>query len=882
VAKEPFYCRLFRALLRLFPAEFRGDFGEQMAADFDDQRREVAAQPRETRRLWFRTVLDLAARAPREHLDVLWRDVVHALRHLRRRPVSAAAAVLSLAIGVGLNAAIFSVVYGVQWRELPLADGDRLVQIGSVRPGGGTVGDMPPELYDNLSARLPSLEALAVAELVFAPLTLVEPAEPRSLFCTAVTPAFLEILGVTPMLGRDFTGEEYAQSLAHRSRATGADRYTVPRATLLGHTEWQRQFGGDADAVGRLVRVRGGDRVEIVGVMGPEVESLAGIVPTDCWIPQDRPENAGDVDPWDDSNLVAFGRLAPHASVDHVRIELEALQAASGSEPGPYALGALTLRDQLVGPARLLLSLVFGAVVCVLLVTSANVANLLLGWTAGRRDELATRVALGATRVRLVRQSLTESLVVAVAGGAAGVLLAVWATPALVAWAPTDIPRLEGVSVGWRTIAFAALVSAGVGVCCGVVAAVPLLRRTRTAVQSGIGRVTTRVGRLRQGLAVAEISLALILLVGATLMVRSVRALGAIDLGFDPSGVVSVGLPGRWGLDDRLEPRKTYLEIVEAVKTLPGVQAAGVGLGPLTVGAGMAWGGPTITDDGRTLTVRIRVDDVSPGYFEALGVRLLAGRFLDERDTIEQGAPPILVNATAARTFWGDRDPIGRSLTFGTSGSEQIVVGVIDDLREASLVAEPGPTLYQVSARESMFLSTLMLVRTDRNPEALIPSIRSIVRSIDPYAPPATVTPLQDYIDRETAPRRFVLQTVGLFSLLGLGLAVMGVYGVLAAFVTQRVPEIGVRMAFGATSSNVVRFVLHQGWRLAAIGVPLGLAGAVALNGTMRAQVYGVSTLDPATYVVAALCLLLATVAACLIPARRAARRDPVAALRAE
>lgn len=368
----------------------------------------------------------------------------------------------------------------------------------------------------------------------------------------------------------------------------------------------------------------------------------------------------------------------------------------------------------------------------------------------------------------------------------------------------------------------------------------------------------------------SEVALALMLAVAATLMVRTVRALGAIDLGFDARAVVSAGL-GSTGADVRTA-------IVERVKTLPGVKAAGIGVGPLAGGMGI--GGLVIPGDSRDFGL-VRVDPVSPGYFEALGTRLVAGRLFAPDDAVRGGPAVILVNQSAARTFWRGSDPIGKTVLINQTEALR-VIGVIADVRESSLEEEPGPALYQLSNQSRNFVANSMLIRVDGDPEALVPQIRAVIRSMDPEQPFRGVQPLQERIDLAMAPRLFLLRVIGVFSLLGLILAVVGVYGVLAEFVIQRVPEIGVRMAFGATAANVVALILGQGTRLVAIGLLIGLAGAVLLRDVMSTLVYGVRPSDPLAYLTAGLLLFAAAVAACALPARRAARLDPVVALRTE
>jgi putative ABC transport system permease protein len=870
--------RLFRALLRLFPAEFRGDFGDQMSADFHDQRRATDGRPRELRRLWTRTTFDVVARALYEHLDVLRRDAVYALRTLRRHPVSTATAVLSLAIGIGLNSAVFSVVNGVLWRDLPFPDSDRLVQIGTVTPDDPMLSPFPAAWYADVQQGARQIEGIAGAE--FETITILEPGDPRQLACQAVTPNFFDLLGTRPLLGRRFTSEEHARSRADRARASGRPS---PRVMILSHTLWQEQFFSDRAVPGRRLRLAGGDRVEIVGVMGPDIASLDPLTRASCWTP-------GEPDPAlrFGGSLLAIARLAPDASLQEAQAELDVLGAnlpRRATEPRTFArptspgasLRAVMLHDRIVGDVRAQLVLLLGAVICVLLVTCANIANIFLARAAGRREELATRVALGATRARLTREMLTEALAVAIAGGMSGFLVAVWAVPALIAAAPPAVPRLREIGIDWSTFAFTALVTALVGTGCGLLASMAVHRRRGPALVPGASRATPRASRLRQGLAVAEIALALMLVIGATLMVRTVRALGAVELGFDPSRVISVELPSAADPLDLAGRQQLHAAIAERVKAQPGVRAAGVGLGPML--GGMFYGGLTIPGDPRDLG-SARVDAVSPGYFEALGVRLVAGRFFEERDTAPDATPMIVVNERAARSYWNGADPIGRTLLMGKDPLQ--VVGVIADLREAGLEAEPGPTVYQLSTQSRNFVAGSMLIKVDGDPEALVPAIRSIVRSVNPEAPFRGVAPLQARIDRQTAPRRFVLQAIGLFSIIALVLAVVGVYGVIAEFVGHRVPEIGVRMTFGASTGDVARLILRQGWNLARVGVPLGLIGAVLLRGTMSTMVYGVETLDPLTYVAAALALLGATAIACAVPARRASRLDPVIALRAE
>jgi len=862
--------RVYQWLLRLFPAEFRGDFGDDMRADFDDQRRDVHGRSRAAVALWLRTLGDLLRRAPREHLDVLWRDARHGVRVMRRHPVSTITVIVSLALGIGLNSAVFSVVNGVLWRDLPLPESDRLVILNAFTPAESSPQLLSSSGFLEITRRVTTVDRVAAGR--FAPLTIVDPIEPELVGCFAVSEDYFDVLRSVPTLGRGFTRADYDVSIAHWA-AQPPDKSRsnpVPHVMILSHALWQRQFRADPRVIGRQVVLTGGDRVQIVGVMGPELGALAGAVFGQCWVPEapDPVQTAG--------MMIAIGRLRTDTSLDQANAELALVSRQLPISPTSPSADAITLRaepmvDRITSRVRPQLMFLFGAVVCVLLVTCANVVSMFLAHVAGRRDELATRVALGASRATLVRQTLTEVMSIAALGGASGFVLAVLGVPVLVAMAPPNVPRLRQIDIDWATFAFTSIVSVAVGLACGLLASMPARGtpgRLFGAVRAG---AEPNAARFRRTLTVAEIGLALMLVIAAALMVRTVRALNGIELGFDPAHVVAADLST---LGNRAQQQQ--IEIVERVKALPGVRAAGVGAGPLS-GGGMAMGGVIVSGDSRRFT--LGVDAVSPGYFEALGARLLAGRFFEPTDT-RPGLPQmILLNDTAARTFWPQASAVGRTI-FINKTEELIVIGVVADTRGSNLDEDAGPMMYQLSVQSRNFGVSTMLIRTDGDPAVLVPQIRAIIRSLNREQPFSGVRPLQQRIDSFLAPRLFVLRLIGLFSVLGLMLAIVGVYGVVAEFVAQRVPEIGVRMAFGATAADVLRLILGQGSRLVIAGVVLGVAGAALLRGAMKTMVYNVDTLDPLTYAIACVSLVAATTAACLIPARRASRLDPAVALR--
>jgi predicted permease len=795
---------------------------------------------------------------------------MYAIRVLRRHPASSALAIVSLALGIGLNTAVFSVVESVLWRSLPFPESERLVSVGPVPPSGHQPVQMLSRTFLDLQDRARTFDALAAGAIQA--VTIVDPGEPSQVGCLAVSERFFDVLGAKPALGPGFSPADFDAAFAGRGSPDGPVR--TPGAIVLGDTLWRTRFGSDPAVVGKQIRVTGGDRIQVVGVMGPELQSVGRAVPGQCWFP-DVPDAAQGA--W--RPRIVVGRLAEGRSIGEANAELEVIGRSLGEVEASGdrdTLRAVGMVDGMVGQVRTQLLFLFGAVICVLLVTCANVANLFLAHAAGRRAELATRVALGASRGRLVRQSLTESLVISLVGGLSGFVLAIWAVPLLVSLAPADLPRLRQIGIDWATFAFTLGISVAVGLLCGLLASLPARSSPRTLFGAVQAVTTPRAMRIRRAVTVCEVALALMLAVAASLMVRTVQALGAIDLGFDPAGVVAADLrsTGR----DFAVTQEFHLAVIERVKALPGVRAAGIGMGPLF--GSMFTGGLVVPGNKRDFGL-VRVDAVSPGYFEALGASLLAGRFFESRDVVGGGPAVILVNRTAARTFWGDSDPIGKSVLINKT-QEHRVVGVIADIRGSTLEQDPGPAIYQLSNRSENFLAGSMMIRVDGDPEALVPQIRTIIRSMSPETPFSGITPLQARIDQAMAPRVFILRVIGLFSVLGLLLAVVGVYGVLAEFVVQRVPEIGVRMAFGATARDVLALVIGQGVWLVIVGVALGLTGAVLLRGVMSTLVYGVRPLDLPAYLTASVLLFTATVAACAVPARRASRLDPAVALRSE
>jgi predicted permease len=822
----------------------------------------------------YRAILKLF---PREHLEILLRDASYALCLFRRRPGMTASAVFTLAIGIGLTAAVFSVVYGVMWRSLPLPESERLVNLSEVSPvpKSELIGVSPANFLDwQKEAR--TLDALAT--IGWTPVRIVQHSFAEEVEGAAVSADFFRVVPASVTLGRLLNAGDYEPlSTQLAARNPSAPRPAlVPTAAVLGYRLWQRQFGGRTDIIGQRVAL-GRGTVQIVGVL--EKDFVFPLAPkAECWLP-----DVLEPDQRRARYLTAIGRLAPGSTVAAAQAEFDViasrLEAAYPDANKGRSARVTSLREHVTAGVQTQLWFLFGTAICVLLIACANVSSLLLTHTSGRQRELLTRVALGASRAHLVRQALTEGLVLAAAGGIAGFLIAWWAVPSLVALAPPNIPRLTEIVLGWEALAFAALASVCVGLTCGLAASVTAGRSALDATLRSTGAAGGyQGGRFRQALIVGEIALALLLAVAAGLLVQTIRAVNALPLGYDPSNVISIGFAPdvRAMLDGAASKARLEADLTESIRSLNGVIAAGVGSRPLNPG-GMNTAIRLPGDP--THDVRITIDAVGPGYLEALGARLLEGRLFHDRDGLKS-EPVALVNETAAKRHWPG-GAIGRA--FFHNGKRPIrIVGVLNDVRRTGLEADPEPTLYLPSAQTSTFWTNNLLVRTSGDPRELLPAIRTVVRQAYPELPLTRIQTLAERLSEVTAPRRFTLWLTSLFSIIALGLAVIGIYAVVMESVVQRVPEIGVRMALGASADGVMRMVLRRGAWMIGIGVALGTAAALAMNGVMAAFVFRVPTTDPLSFGMACLALTAAGLLACAIPARRASRIDPVVALRME
>jgi putative ABC transport system permease protein len=887
--------RFYRRLLRLFPADFRGDFGDDMIATFADQRREALARggSMAALRLWWDTIRGIATTAPREHLDMLRGDVRYALRNLRRNPAFTIVAVLALAVGIGANTAVFTIVNGVLLRALPYQNPDRLVAIFEKVPGA-------PVAKFEFSA--PDYEFMRGAARSFAgmftfrnqSLELSGAGEAQRVIGARVSPEMFGVLGVAPLLGRALTPDDDRQNA---------------KVAVLDYGLWSRAFGRDPLVLGRTISL---DRQPyiVVGVMGDRFEFPPRGVgrnfePASVFLP--IAYSARERQAWGmmyNNTLVA--RLRAGVSVERARGELASLAASLIEQYPPIlqqsgflaglSLPLVPFADEVVGETRRMILVLMGAVAFVLLIGCADVANLMLTRAGSRQREIAVRSALGASPARVVRQLLTEGVVLASIGGAAGLLLAWSSMQAMLALAGDALPRAGSVAFDRSVVAFSVVLALVTPLLFGVVPALrATLRSTFEALKDGSHGSTAGQGRQRLlgGLVVAQIALALMLSVGAGLLARSFVRLLASNPGFRPEQAVtaSVQLPtGRYANGQQV--KAFYRQAADAVRAIPGVTAAGAGTDrPLHIQERRTFTADATAVRMPTLNRVIAASWTAGSYFEALGVPLKRGRFLTDDDG-RTDARVVVISEMMARRLWPDRDPIGHQIKWGidvpeNTGPWMTIVGVVGDVNQSALGTDVIPQTYEPIDQQpdgpvNFYRRVNLIVRANSDPTSVLSAIRGVMQRLDPELPLSDSMTAVDVVSESVKPQRFSMTVVGLFALVALGLAAIGIFGVLANTVAQQTHDIGVRMALGADGATVMWSVLSRALTLMAIGVAIGTAGALALTRVMAGLLYEVQPTDAATFVGSAVLLAALAVAASLIPAWRATRVDPLIALRAE
>ena len=819
-------------------------------------------------------------------MEAFWRDVRFALRGLGRSPAFTAIAVLTLGLGIGANTAIFSVVNAVLLRPLAYGDPDRLVSLSSGFSARGVTN--VPVSAPELEAYRHEVDALQDAAGAWPiNINLTGYGEPERIAAAVVSPNFFSVLGVAPALGRDFTTEDTGGRIGY--------------VALISYELWQRRFGGDPAAIGKTVRLDD-DPITIIGVMprGFRHPIDNAVAPLELWAPIDLTNP----DPTFVNNrqvrvLSVVARLKPGRAIGEVQRSLDALRERwYGEYPEAYSraagwrVDAVPLAERLVGKVRPALLILLGAVGCVLLIGCANVANLLLARATTRGREIAIRTAMGGSRGSIVRQLLTESLVLAALGGALGLLLAVWGTSGLSELASLYLPRAREIGIDRAVLAFTAglivLTGVGFGLLPALQASRPdlqsVLKDTGKGMSAGAGR-----SRLRSGLVVLEVALALVLLAGAGLLLRSFERLVRVEPGFNPDGLLTLQLWLPWpnapekGRFFTPQQRLAFFDrAVAAVEGVPGArQVALASQLPLTgqndVGFDIV-GRPAAPDEPpRSAEFR----SVTPNYFEAMQIPVVRGRTVGgENDSTS--AIEAVVNRTMAAKYWPAEDPVGRQLKlFGPKGPVATIVGVVGDVRQLRLDLPAREEIF-VSARRFTGQQAAFVIRTDGRPEALAGAAMRAIRSVDPEQPIFAIMPMTRVLADAGAERRFSLLLLTLFAGIALVLSVIGIYGVMAYATNQRRHEIGIRMALGAGSREVLGLVVGQGMRLVGLGLLLGVTGAWGLSRVLASQLYGVNPRDPVTYVTVALLLGGVALAASYLPARRAARVDPMSSLRSE
>lgn len=817
-------------------------------------------------------------------MENLLHDVRYGIRMLLKQPGFTAVAVITLALGIGANTAIFSVVNGLLLRPLPYANSDRLAIIWTHSPGANVAQDWPsPGQYVAIKSQTTVFEDIAITQGGNSNLTGL--GAPEQVGAVATSSVLFPLLGVKPAIGRAFLREE--------------DATEKPKAAILCYGFWQRRFGGDPGAIGQSLTIDG-DSYTIVGIMPADFVLSYEVMPTVGTMSQadvlvTLPFDAEALNQQGDENYNILARLKPGVTIAQAQAELDGVVSSLERQfPQRYPasrrfrFSVTPLLEQVVGDVRLALLILLGAVACVLLIACANVANLLLARAAAREKEIAIRTAIGAGRGRLVRQLLTESVLLATVGGATGLLLAVWTLDGLRWLSPSSIPRLQSITVDGRVLSFTFTVALLTGILFGLA---PALRASRvnlneTLKEGGRSLVGSGNHRLRSALVVTELALSLVLLIGAGLLIRSFIRVQQVEPGFSPHNVLSMRLSVGGTAYEKMPKRLVfYQQLWDRIRQLPGVESAG-GVSVLPLSGSLSWGNISIEgyvpEAGQSM---IQADRrfATVGYFETMKIPLIAGRFFSEQDTPDS-LKVAIVDENLARTYWPGEDPLGKRLKGGSPDSKNpwlTVIGVVASVKQYALDSDSRVTFY-TPHRQSPAGTLYAIVRTSADPRGIAASVAGVAREMDPNVPIYDVKIMSERLSESLARRRFAMLALGVFAMVAMVLAAVGIYGVMSYSVTQRTREIGIRVALGAQTKGVLTLIVGQGMLMAGVGVAIGLAGAVAATRVMTSLLFGVSATDPVTF--GGLALLLAAVAffACYVPARRATKVDPMVALRHE
>lgn len=803
-------------------------------------------------------------------MQSLWQDLRFGARMLLKRPGFTAVAVLILALGIGANSAIFSVINGVILRPLDYADPDRLVVVWEKIKQTDQL-ELAPDDYFDYRDSAQFIEHLAASDRRNYNLTGGD--DPVRIEGAAVTASLFPALGVAPALGRTFSPEE--------------DRAGADPVVVLSYGLWQRRFGGDPKIIGRAISLSGAAHT-VIGVMPasfqfPPSQAQSGVVRSELWTPRRLETETGR----NSHSLFVVGRLKPGVTMAQAKAGIETIAARrqQTSRDTHESIGAntLPLGDQVARRIKPSLMALLGAVGIVLLIACANVANLLLLRAASRRKEIAIRAAMGAGRARLLRQLMIESLLLALLGGGAGLLIAYWGVDALLTLGGGVIPRADEVTVDARVLGFTLLISLLTGVIFGLI---PALRASgldlNEALRDG-GRISTGgSNRLRGALVVAEVALALVMLIGAGLLIKSFWRLQQVAPGFNPENLLAMETSLASARYDTPQSQAAFFkQTLERINSLPGVQSAAIVNNPplssrRSVDGFLIEGRPEPRSRSETPLADYR--SISPDYFRAMNIPISQGRAFTEADAAD--APPVaIVNEAVVRRYWPNESPIGRRIKMRDRW--QTIVGVVGDVRQSGLDAEASTHVYMPFAQNPQGRMGLV-IRTSAEPMSLAAAVRNQIGAIDKDQPVYNVQTMERTVADSVSPRRLNMLLLGILAAVALALALTGIYAIIAYSVAQRTREIGVRIALGAQRRDVMRLVVGHGMSLALLGVAVGLALALGLTRFLSGLIYDVSATDPATFAAVVALLAIVALVACYIPARRATKVDPMIALRYE
>jgi putative ABC transport system permease protein len=805
-------------------------------------------------------------------MQTFWQDLRYGARMLAKKPGFAFIAIITLALGIGANTAIFSVVNAVLLSPLPYVEADRLVWVTEHHEQIPTRWVSYPNFLD-WRANSQSFEAMAAIRGW--QMTLTGSGEAQSITARMVTADYFRVMRAQPLIGRDFIAEE--------------DQYGSPRVAMLSHAFWQTQLGGDPDIVGKTITLD--DKpFAVVGVMPQEFQHQG---PPAVWAltEQYAVPNSG----WfnRDHRIVGFviARLKSGATIETARAEMKSIEEQLANQyplqNGGNTIQMTTLQESIVGDTRQGLLLLFAAVGLVLLIACANVANLLLARAATRRKEFALRAALGASRWRIMRQLLIESVLLGAAGGGAGLLLASWGIGLLIKFAPQDVPRLSGATIGWRVFGFTFLLSIVTGIVFGLAPAWHSARvdLSKALKEGGRSASDGRSGRLRSAFVVAEIALAMTLLVSAGLLIKSLARLFASDPGFNAQNVAMMELLPRESYPSRPLLMQYHTQLLERVAAMPGVEAVCAANEPPGLEPG--WQNdinPEVNGQYQKINpgelINVDWSIITADYFRVMQIPIKQGRAMTA-DEVARGAPVTIVDEQLARRFWPDGNAVGSHIKYDSPTAHEII-GVAGNVRTYGSEALGRIKIYTPFGRTPLPRSTLAARSSGVDPVSLIAAIKAESQAINPNVPISEAATMESALARNIAPRKFSAGLLTLFAAVALLLAAIGAYGVMNYTVTERTRELGIRIALGAQKGDVLRLIFGQSLRLALTGLALGLLASLVLTRWLKSFLFGVSATDPLTFVVIAVVLIAVALLACYLPARRAAKVDPGIALRYE